>query len=319
MDQRLINLYILSFVLFANQTYSQFSPPAGILGTDAIYKDSSIFVEWAHACVLQKSYQNIVDSSLGFVQAGDEFSAIGEALQNGTVSLGDGGSIICTFNNPVQNQAGPDFAVFENSFCDTFLELAFVDVSSDGVYFKRFPAVSNTQTIIQKSSFDSLDARQIYNLAGKYRAGYGTPFNLDELEGDSMIDLNHITHIRIQDVVGILDSTLGSFDHQGNLINDPFPTPFFSGGFDLDAIGIIHQQVSIKDLAYKNKPYLYPNPLPSNSSLKFSHAEQIDYYTICDLMGQEINTLTTSLRQGIYLINIHLKNNLIYTQKLIVQ
>jgi hypothetical protein len=39
------------------------------------------------------------------------------------------------------------------------------------------------------------------------------------------------------DVVGINDPLLGSHDSLGNLIIDPFPTPFPTGGFDLDAVG----------------------------------------------------------------------------------
>jgi hypothetical protein len=44
--------------------------------------------------------------------------------------------------------------------------------------------------------------------------------------------------VRIVDVVGSL--TLGSVDSLGNVVNDPYPTAFASGGFDLDAVGVLH-------------------------------------------------------------------------------
>jgi len=59
---------------------------------------------------------------------------------------------------------GFDFAVFENSFNDSFLELAFVEVSSDGINFVRFPATSNTQTDVQITGFGTIDPTYINNL-----------------------------------------------------------------------------------------------------------------------------------------------------------
>ena len=38
-----------------------------------------------------------------------------------------------------------DFCVFENAFNDSFLELGFVEVSSNGNDFYRFPSTSFTQ------------------------------------------------------------------------------------------------------------------------------------------------------------------------------
>jgi hypothetical protein len=46
--------------------------------------------------------------------------------------------------------------------------------------------------------------------------------------------------VRIIDVVGSIDPAFGTRDSLGNLINEPFPTPFSSSGFDLDAVGVIH-------------------------------------------------------------------------------
>ena len=44
-----------------------------------------------------------------------------------------------------------------------------------------------------------------------------------------------------------MNNLYASYDSQGNIINDPFPTPFETGGFDLDAIGVIHSFVGIQE------------------------------------------------------------------------
>ena len=100
------------------------------------------------------------------------------ANPNPVVSLGDGGHITLSFATPITNGPGADFAVFENGFADSFLELAFVEVSSDGTNFFRFPSHSLTSTGAQVASFGTLDTTNIDGLAGKYRAGFGTPFDL---------------------------------------------------------------------------------------------------------------------------------------------
>jgi len=160
------------------------------------------------------------------------------------LSLGDGGRVTLTFSPPVADGAGADFAVFENGFATTgtaiFAELAFVEVSSNGVDFVRFPAVSCTPAATQTGTFGTLDPRNLHNLAGKYPAGYGTPFDLAELAGSPGLDINRITHVRLIDVTGDVNGH-GSRDSAGNWINDPFPTNFQTSGFDLDAVGVIHQ------------------------------------------------------------------------------
>ena len=54
------------------------------------------------------------------------------------------------------------------------------------------------------------------------------------------LDKDHITHVRIIDVIGNIDPEYATYDCQGNPINDPWPTPFASCGMDLDAVGVIH-------------------------------------------------------------------------------
>lgn len=164
------------------------------------------------------------------------------------LSLGDGGSITIGFDTAITNGDGVDFVVFENALAVDgvsgafFLELAFVEVSSNGTDFFRFPSVSLTQTSTQVGTFGYLDPTNIDNLAGNQPAGYGTGFDLQDLAGISpLLDINAITQVRIVDVVGSIDPLYATYDSEGNIINDPWKTNFSTGGFDLDAIGVINQ------------------------------------------------------------------------------
>lgn len=245
---------------------AQFAPRAGEPGSTAIHRDSLIITAWAKAAVLHRGPQQCGLPSLGHATTGTAESAIGPAGENGVVSLGDGGSIVLEFDPPIRNGSGFDFAVFENGFLyqDSldFLELAFVEVSSDGVHFFRFPAVSLTQTLQQVDTFDGLDTRKIHNLAGKYTFGYGTPFDLSELPDTQLLDKAYIRYVRVVDVVGSLADSCGSEDAQGNRINDPWPTPFPQSGFDLDAIGVIHSEYPLAmDNGSEPALALSPNPV----------------------------------------------------------
>ena len=55
-----------------------------------------------------------------------------------------------------------------------------------------------------------------------------------------MLDVNNIRYVKVTDVVGDIDPTYATHDSLGNIINDPWPTPFTSSGFDLDAVGVIN-------------------------------------------------------------------------------
>jgi len=223
--------------------FGQYPPPAGQPGTTAIGQDSSVFYGWAAGCTVTRGFVNISDT--GFIYNNSNRASYGNVYMatgkpDGLVlSLGDGGVATLTFDTVLSDHAGWDFAVFENSFSDGFLELAYVEVSSDGINFYRFPSVSLTQATQQVGTFDTLDARKINNLAGKYRMTYGTPFDLSQLQGTGA-DINHITHIRIIDAVGCIQDQYACYDAQGHKINAPWPTPFDTGGFDLDGIGLVH-------------------------------------------------------------------------------
>jgi hypothetical protein len=178
--------------------------------------------------------------------------------------------------------------VFENGLSNGFLELGFVEVSSDGVRYVRFPSVSLTQTQKQVGPFDTLDATKLNNLAGKYRALYGTPFNLDDIKDSTGIDLNHITNVRIRDVVGCIQPPYATYDSQGHIVNDPWPTPYWSCGFDLDAIGVIHSAPQgIDDQTGKTYIMIYPNPVTSQVHLSINKPGIINM-SLFDITGRPV-------------------------------
>lgn len=312
-------LPVLIFMMAGNVCFGQFPPIAGEEGSTAIHKDSSVFVSWATTCQINRGWQNIDNESLGYADSGSE--ADGQGIADGmVVSLGDGGEALLTFENPIVNGPGYDFAVFENAFIATFLELAFVEVSSNGVDFYRFPAVSNTPTTIQIGSFGAVQATNIHNLAGKYMASYGTPFDLEELKNEAGLDVNSISHIKIIDVVGSINDLYTSYDSQGNKVNDPWPTPFPQSGFDLDAVGVINQTVTGLNTVTMLNIKVGPNPV-TDGKLTIQNKDNIKAeITILNTNGEKVletaldpglmNVLLSHLDAGIYFYSIQTEKGL---------
>lgn len=313
-----ISVFALILLLGECPAWAQFPPPAGQPGSTAIYKDSSDFVEWADGCSIVRGLRDISNPGLGYAVTGDSSMAMGMAGSNGVVSLGDGGNAILTFLHPIVNGDGWDFAVFENSFADYFLELAFVEVSSDGLTYYRFPATSLTDTNVQTGAFDSLDATKINNLAGKYRALYGTPFDLEELKNEAGLNVNHITHVKIIDVVGSLNPAYANYDKDGRKINDPWPTGFESGGFDLDAVGVIWNTANaVPRAGLQDFITLYPNPVKDHFYvLGFAARSADNDFRIFDITGNQVPIEITHageerlcmdlsrLKSGVYFLHI---------------
>lgn len=267
---------------------AQFAGPVGSPNTTAIHKDSSVFVGWATGCKVVRGWKDIADTTLGKVSYGDSTKALGKADGTGVVSLGDGGYAILTFSVPIKDDAGYDFAVFENSFNGTFLELAYVEVSSDGINYFRFPSTCLLQDTVQYDNAANMDCSKINNLAGKYLVNYGTPFDLAELSGIPGLDIQHITHIKIIDVVGSIHPQYARYDAYGHTINDPYPTPFASGGFDLDAVGVIHQNtVGVEEISHNNLFKIYPNPFCNKIFIENNHRQEI-YLRILNLEGKQV-------------------------------
>ncbi|TWU42088.1 DUF4465 domain-containing protein [Novipirellula artificiosorum] len=208
-----------------------YAPAAGQPGSTAISMSDPAIIGWATGW---EDYRPGTEVGASWQTPGE---ALGQAegTSAGIVALGRGGEITLRFEKPIRNGLGADFAVFENALTDTFLELGFVEVSSNGVDFFRFPNDSRTAEPV--GSYDSTDPTQINGLAGKYRQGFGTPLDLELLKNaSSRLDVSAVTHVRIIDIVGDGSTT----DTSGDAIYDPYPT-IGSAGFDLDAVGVINQ------------------------------------------------------------------------------
>lgn len=304
---------ILIYLLLAFNCFGQtYSPAGGQVGSTAIHKTDASFVAWATGVLVTRGYKKISDPSLGYASAGQPSNAIGAPVGS-IVSLGDRGEAVVTFNLPIINGSGFDFAVFENGNIG-YLELALVKVSSDGINYFDFPTHSQTQTNTQIGTFGTPQANFLNNLAGKYDGTYGTPFDLSEIPDNALLDKNNITHIKIIDVVGNLDSLYATYDSFGNAINDSFPTPFDSGGFDLQAVGVIHEKtLDVADFDLELFT-MYPNPA---DDIMFLNTNEETVIVIYDVFGRIIKSypkanynsiVVSDLNSGTYFIEVSIDN-----------
>lgn len=204
--------------------------------TTAIPLSDQRIKNWANKVV---SYQYFSEIDSAFT---DKNNALGKAGGNSyeITCLGDSGSITVSFPKAITNGEDVDFAIFENSFDNSFLEFAYVEVSTDGANFVRFPsAYLGTDPI---PGYGGQDTKNVGGLAGKYKQGFGDPYDLEVLKyhpdvQNKLIDIDNIKYIRIQDIKGDGSCT----DSFGRKIYDPYPGGG-SPGFDLDGIAVINEK-----------------------------------------------------------------------------
>jgi len=163
------------------------------------------------------------------------------------LSLGDGGTLTLAFtDNIVQNGPGPDFIIFENAFYtagnpeNVFCEVAFVEVSEDGVVFFRFPndydpegtPVNNPDNWNGFAGVMPVLSHPDNGIdpADPEHAG-GDLFDLDD------VGLDQIRFIRIIDTD---EGENAAHDDDGDPIYDPGAPGVDTAGFDLDAAVAIH-------------------------------------------------------------------------------
>jgi hypothetical protein len=214
----------------------------------AIPSNSPLFTEWADKIDAARTYfaprGATTISPTGVNSLGD--------LDATQIAAGDQvGYLTVTFPTGIRNASGDDFAIFENGFAfgspnGLFAELAYVEVSSNGVDFARFPNVStNVAPVTGSGAFAGFDMSNVYNLAGKHAGGFGTPFNLDDLLAHPLVtggnvNLANIQYVKLVDIPGN-----GSYlDSQGNPIFDNWLT-VGTGGFDFrlpagQGVGVIN-------------------------------------------------------------------------------
>ena len=225
---------IVICILISPSWSGPFEPAVGHPDSTAIHMDDPNFLSWSNG------WENYIVGSNCLLEWQTPEKGLGKA--QGTsyeiVSLGRGGQITMTFGSGIGDREGYDFAVFENGIDNTFLELAYVEVSSDGDNFFRFDCNSLTENPV--GGFGAVDPTDIDGFAGKYKQGYGTGFDLAEFKGVSqLLDTNNVGWVRIIDIVG--DGSF--FDTWGKVVYDPYPT-VGSAGFDLDAIGVINMRTA---------------------------------------------------------------------------
>lgn len=232
-------------------------------------------VQWSDS---NMALGSVTGSNIDIVSLGD--------LSGNQISQGaEPGQITLSFDEPIRQVNGYDFVVFENGFISSintdansageqiFAELAYVEVSSNGVDFVRFPSVSLTAEPVDYL-LGSIEAGNIHNLAGKHPNAYGTctgtPFDLSEITDcpdviSGLVDVNNITYVRIVDIPGSGDyydeaimhidpNTWPDWDFyaDNHPVYDAWDTtevPLHpSGGFDLEAVGVLNEQQLSADI-----------------------------------------------------------------------
>jgi hypothetical protein len=197
--------------------------------------------------------------------------ALGAPRGGGTTSnsidcycLGNGGSLTLGFDLPqspraIVNSPGRDFIVSENSFYQdedptrAFAEMMWVEVSSNGVDFARFPA--HSRIAMPVGPFGTIDPALTKGFAGvmpvlanvdendidpfDLQTAGGDSFDLEWLTGDpnvvaGAVNLDLIRYVRLVDVIG----NGASLDSSGQPLYDP--TGVGIGGADVDSVAVVH-------------------------------------------------------------------------------
>jgi len=307
----MIKRIVISFLLYVSAVNAGPYTEKGIsayIGADwrsAATYDSDcftnpIFNRWASSvssyyASSNVGYFNDTSKALGEPTGEDSgLVCLGE-VEKGSNPLSTPGQITLDFSadgDVISNKKGYDFAIFENGFVansagsdeiavgQSFVELAYVEVSTNGVDFVRFPSVSLTPapTGIRPTEeypcgeypFLTLGVSNLFNLAGKHTNTpvncSGTPFDLNDLVNDPLVGdkvfLDDIRYIRIIDIPGH-----GYYYDQAYSASflDPFTRPLYNifgidnpiydgwptdetGGFDLDAVGVLEEQEYSADI-----------------------------------------------------------------------
>ncbi len=251
----------------------------GVPGFDPLALDRvhPVFRGWATACVayqpgpVSEAYADpvralgeVTGDNLDVVSLGEFAGDAGDANQvSGFITLVFGDPNDPNDPRHVRNGAGDDFVVFENGFVSAWdvpdsgsvagqltAELAYVEVSTEGVHFVRLPALSLVDQAV--GSYGTLDPHRLTNLAGRHPNAFGeclgTAFDLEVLASSQAVaqghlDLQDIRFVRLVDIPGD-----GHFaDSAGHPIYDQWPT-LGSAGFDVEAVGVLHAQDLAADI-----------------------------------------------------------------------
>lgn len=239
---RIFTIALAAGLLLPALVFAQFADNGQV--NNEYSRDDTQLGFWASSVVdYSRGYQDYQQPDLGYASYGLEDDILGS---DGTpFSLGDGGSITVSFGQGISNGPGDDFVVFENGFEweGVYMELGFVEVSSNGSDFSRLPALCRHTE--QPGPWDTSNPADFYNLAGNFVGGTG--FDLQDLitAGDAnvaagLVDLDHIVFVRLVDVVGDVADGGATQDYLGRAVADPYPTPSESCGMDVSGVAGIH-------------------------------------------------------------------------------
>ncbi len=237
--------------------FASFNDPAGRVTPANIVRWAETVIDYSPSATISSGFD---DPTAALGPVGGALVSLGD-LDAAQIAGGDApGSITLELRGSAFDGPGADIAVFENAGFASFFapehifaELAYVEVSSNGQDFARFPSTSlniepdgngqldaNELDVRFGRDFAALDTTNVNNLAGYHELGFGTPFDFAHLAADPLViagdvDVNAIRFVRIIDIPG--DGTF--LDSLGNPILDTWPTTD-TGGFDLDAVGAIN-------------------------------------------------------------------------------
>ncbi|MGD9505963.1 MAG: hypothetical protein AB7W37_13690 [Syntrophobacteraceae bacterium] len=256
---------------YSNQSQTNYVNPvfAGFADSVANYNPSGTYIQSGFimpGCITGQPYTDAGWSSV-IVSMGDmHLDMLADYFGPAPSGTYHPGEITTVFNeSPITNGPGHDFATFENGFvvgwtsAFIFGELAYVEVSTNGVDFIRMPSHSITPK--WPGAYGSFRATGVFGLTGKhvnaYGNSWGTPFDLDWIADDPLVlngtvDLTNIRYVRQVDVPGggptdAAGNVAGLFyDSYGNPIYDAWVT-IGSGGADLDAVAVINSSAADDD------------------------------------------------------------------------
>ncbi|HPQ42044.1 MAG TPA: hypothetical protein PLV45_16870 [bacterium] len=191
------------------------------------------------------------------------------------LSLGDGGSITLEFtDNIVENGPGVDLIIFENAFYsagnpeNVFCEVAFVEVSEDGITYYRFPNDYNPEGTPVNNPANWSGFAGVHPVLS--HPGNGIDPTNPDLAGGDAFDLDEVGLDRIR-FVRIIDTHEGenaAVDDDGDTIYDPGYPGGDNAGFDLDAVAAVYSvelYTPTPAATPTSEPTLTPTPSPSPS------------------------------------------------------
>jgi hypothetical protein len=122
-------------------------------------------------------------------------------------------------------------------------------------------------------------------------------------------------------VIGSVNDSFGTRDSKGRIINDPWPTPFASSGFDLDAVAVVNGSLLNTQEIELAGVKVYPSLARVNEPIHISGQEDMSI-EVFNQRGQTIlKTNETEIKldaSGLYIFQVTLRDR-VFTQKVVIR